>query len=129
MCTAPRLSQKRGFGDWVFEFDGLFMKFDTLPLSEVLDKTATMLMKSTKPRDREAWDPIGRKLNKKKREIYKLEMQGGSDYVVITKKRLFDLLWLYFQKSEGEVLSDIRTQINNLDSISPLEIGECCQTP
>ena len=68
-----------------------------------------MLEKSKKPRGGEAGDLIGSNLNMRKRAIYKLEMQGRTDYAVATKKWLVDLLELLLQKSEGEGLSDIWT--------------------
>ena len=49
--------------------------------------------------------------------------------MAIGKNWLFDLLEIHFDQSEGEVLSDIRTQIGNLDRIDPLELGGGYQTP
>ena len=46
-------------------------------------------------------DLIGGKLNKQKRETYKLETQGITDYVGVKANRTFGLLELDFRRSEG----------------------------
>ena len=56
------------------------------------------LKKSIKPKDREDRGPNRKKLKWRKREIYKLEMQGVGDYVEIGKKRMFDLLKLRYRE-------------------------------
>ena len=56
-------------------------------------------------------------------------MTKSGDYLAIGKKWAFDLLEAHFAQPEGEGISDIRTQINNADSIAPLEIGRCYRHP
>ena len=55
---------------------------------------------------------IGGNLNRGEKENYKKLTKGGDDYVSIDKKWLFErlLLEMHFSQSDGEGLSDIRTQ-------------------
>ena len=59
------------------------MEFDSLPLSDILDKMISTLKKSLKPKDREDARLIGRKLDRKTREIYNLDIQRRTYYVAI----------------------------------------------
>ena len=115
------------FAYWIFEFDCLFKKFDSRPLSGVLEETISML-NSTVSRDREAVDLIGRRLGRGGGDFKKV-MNGEDDFAATDIKRLFELLWVHYAQSEGEALSDVGSQINNLDRISPLELGKCYQIP
>ena len=54
MCILPTFSQKRVFEDWIFDTDCRFGKFDSAPLSELLDKMNDMLGNSAENKDREA---------------------------------------------------------------------------
>ena len=54
------------FKDWIVEFDFRLMQFDTLPLSDVLDKMIWMLGKSHMPNDRGAGSLSGAKVGKAK---------------------------------------------------------------
>ena len=104
------------------------MKFDSKPLSGVLDKMISML-KSTENRDREEADLIGRNPNRRKKESFKKLMNGEDDFAATDKKWLFALLELLYAQYAGEALSGVMAQIDNLERISPLELGKCYQKP
>ena len=59
----PMFSQKRSFGDWIFEFDRWFMKLDAWPLSDVSDKNDCDVG-SPEPKDRKSGDLVAGNLNK-----------------------------------------------------------------
>ena len=73
------------FKDYISELGCRFRKFDTWPLSDVLDKMIWMLGKPPMSEDRDAGIPIAGKLKKQKKEIYKIATNGRKDYVVVGK--------------------------------------------
>ena len=70
----------------------------------ILDKMISMLKIDPKPKDRESGCLIGRKLDRRKRESCKLEILGGTDYVAIGKKWMFDLFKFHYRQSEGDLI-------------------------
>ena len=68
MFVVPMFSRNGALGDWAFEVDCRFRKFDSWPLRGIFDKMISMLKKSTKPKDREPVCLIGRKRYRQKGE-------------------------------------------------------------
>ena len=56
-------------------------------------------------------------------------MGGSKDYVAVDKKWVFDLLELRYNQSSGQVLAEMGSQIQNVNRMSQLELGEGGQKP
>ena len=79
-----------------------------------------MLKKLHRPKDREAASLIGGRLEKQKEAIKLRRMV--KNYVIIGKKRLFDLLELHYKRHNGKFLDEIRSQIKNANRIAHVEL-------
>ena len=104
------------------------MEFDDWPLREVLAKMISTLKFDRKQGSRSRGHNVGL-LNRQKKGSFKKAVHGGDDFASIAKKWLFGLLGLHYAQSEGGVLSDVRSQIDNLYGVGPIELRKDYQTP
>ena len=114
--------QKRIFEDWSVEIDCWFRMVGQWPLSEASGEMIEMLSTSDKTNDRDAMDLIYRRWSNQKVESYK-EAVNRDLFVVICKKFLFGVREVHFAQSDGIVLTDMRRQIMDLDTLAPGELG------
>ena len=56
-------------------------------------------------------------------------MRGRNDFVIINNQRFFDLLDVHYKRSDWHVLSGIRHQIENVNKIAPIALGEGGKNP
>ena len=71
---------------------------------------------------------IFRKLHKQKRASYKKTI-NEEPVGAINKKWLFGFPEALFAKSDGDILSDVRKRIIDLDKVAPSELGKGYRNP
>ena len=89
---------------------------------------AEMLKSSTKPRNKEEYDLIFKRLNKERKERNQA-LSKGDQYGPITKKWLFGLLELRYPQSKGDILANVIWKIRDLDKIAPEVMGKGVRNP
>ena len=88
-----------------------------------MDKIIDLLRKDGKVKDQEAVYLIFRKSDMPNQESNR-EMAKGDAYEFTTEKWIFGLLNLHMGRSGEVVSANAIAQINNLDVVSPLELGK-----
>ena len=121
MRPLPLTGRKDVFANWSGEVDVWFKKLHQYSISEIVDKMIEMLRSPFKPKGREAFDLIFKKISKRRGGSNRSLDNGQHMKRCRKNKWLFGLSELHLAQSKGIFLINVRQKISEVDKIPPAE--------